>query len=93
MLVSLAYVPSTGPFTPAIVLTFVALGGAVIAALLGALRLAAITFFMVCATFIVVSRSFSGLIRVEYLMLVLAVVAVVFTVILYGQYKRQASDS
>ena len=93
ILASLAYVPSTGPFTPAMLLTFVALGGAIIAALLGALRLAAITFFMVCATFIVASRSFGGLVRVDYLMLVLAIVAVVFGVILYAQYRTQAPDT
>jgi len=93
ILASLAYVPSTGPFTPAMLLTFVALGGAIIAALLGALRLAAITFFMVCATFIVASRSFSGLVRVDYLMVALAIVAIVFGIILYGQYKRQAPDT
>ena len=93
ILASLAYVPATGPFTPAILLTFIALGGAIITALLGALRLAVIIFFMVCATFIVASRSFGGLVRVDYLMLALAIVAVVFGVILYAQYKRQAPDT
>ena len=88
ILAALAYVPSTGPFTPAILLTFIALGGAIIAASLGALRLAAITFYMVCATFIVASGSFSGLVRVDYLMVALAIVAVVFGLVLYAQYKR-----
>jgi hypothetical protein len=93
ILASLAYVPSTGPFTPAILLTIVALVGAVVAALLSALRLAVITFFIVCATFIVASRSFDGLVRIEYLMVALAIVAVVFGILLYGQYKSQATNN
>ena len=93
ILASLAYVPSTGPFTPAMLLTLVALGGAIIAASLGALRLAAVTFFMVCATFILASRSLTGLVRVDYLMVALAIVAVVFGLVLFAQYKRKVTDT
>jgi len=93
ILASIAYVPSTAAFTAAILLTLVSLAGAIIAALLGALRLAAVTLFVVCATFILALRSFDGLVRIDYLMVALAAVAVFFAGLLYGQYKRQVPKS
>ena len=93
VLTAVAFVPSTAAFTPAILLTFIGFIGATIAAVLGSLRIAAVTFFIVCATLIVTSQSFGGLARVEYLMLVFAAVAIVFGVALYAQYKKSISGS
>ena len=90
---ALAYIPSAAAFTPAILLTLVAFVGSVIAAGFGSYRLAAVTLFLVGATFLTASHTFSGIIRVEYLMILLAGVAVILSAILYGQYKRATSDT
>ncbi len=91
-LVAVAYIPSAAAFTPAILLTFIGFIGGIIAAFLGALRLAVVTLFLAGATFIVSTHSFTGLARVEYLMLAFAVVAIALALFLFRQYQRKSSQ-
>ena len=88
ILATLAFVPSVSAFTPAILLTLFAFIGATIAALLGSLRLAVLTFFIVSATFILASQSWRGVVQMEYLVVAFATMALVFGAALYGQYKK-----
>jgi hypothetical protein len=85
-----AYVPSSAPFTPAILLSFVAAFGAVATALLGFVRRATITLLVVAAT-VVVSPGFSRWIafqRVDWVMLGCAVVIAIIGAVLFWDYRR-----
>jgi hypothetical protein len=91
----LAYFPSVAPFTPAILLSFLAFFGAVIAALSGAYRTAALTAYVVAATFLVspISRGIERYVNLGYLIVGLAVLGAIIAIALYRQYGASAKTN
>jgi hypothetical protein len=94
VLAVVAYVPSAAAFTPAILLSFVALIGALATAVLGSVRLAIVTLLVVAST-VMVSPLFSRwfvVARVDFLMvLCAAVIAAVSAILLWDHRRRSAS--
>lgn len=90
-----AYYPSAAAFTPAIVLSFVAAGGALVTACFGFVRLAIVTLLVVTATVLISPWFFPsfGEPHVERVMLgsALGVAAVCF--VLLWDFKRRSASA
>jgi hypothetical protein len=80
VLAAAAYYPSAAAFTPAIVLSFVAAGGALVTACLGFVRLAIVTLLAVAATVLISPLFFPSFSEPDAVPLMLGSVVVVMLV-------------
>ena len=84
-----SFILGSAPFTPALVLVFLAVPLALVSGLLGAWRLAAITVYFSIAAWIVVPISRELSFRIDYLLALTALLGAVIGGILYYGYKRK----
>jgi hypothetical protein len=91
----IAYVPSAAAFTPAILLSFIAAAGAVVAAFFGSVRLAIVTLLVVVATVLAspLSSRWFSVPRVELLMVLCAAVIATISAILFWDYRRRSASA
>jgi DMSO reductase anchor subunit len=92
---AVAYVPSAAAFTPAILLSFIAAVGAVIAALFGSVRLAVITLLVVAATVLVspLSGRWLAISRIDLVMVACAVAIAGVSAALFWDYRRRSASA
>lgn len=88
-----SFLLTTTVFAPAILLTSASFAGSIISAILGSLRLSALGFFFVAATFLLISQQFRGPAQIEWLVMGFVVVGVTLGVILYAQFRKQTSTT
>ena len=89
VLAVLAYLPSIAPFTPALLISFAALFGAVIGCSAGEWRLALLTSYIVGATCLVspISKWIEEYITLSLLVVGLVIGGIIVTVVLHMDYK------
>jgi hypothetical protein len=87
----LAYVPSAAAFVPAIILSILALFGAILAALFRAWRTALITAYTVGATVIASPIFFPLTTNIEKWMVLMGIIGMVFSIFLYTNYTSSRS--
>ena len=84
----IAFVLGTAPFTPAMILSVIALPLAVLSYFLEARRLALLTVYWVTASFLVVPVSRILQIRIDYLLVLLGISGLVLTAVAFVTYSR-----
>jgi hypothetical protein len=90
-----AYVPSAAAFTPAILLSFVAALGAVVTAVLGAVRLAVVTLLVVAATVLIspLSSRWFVISRIDWVMVVCAAGIAGVSAVLFWDYRKRSASA
>lgn len=87
----MAFVLGTAPFTPAMVLSVIALPLAVLSYYLGARTFAFLAGYWITASFLVVPVSQTMRFRIDYLLVLFGIGGLVLTVVLYVIYSRTKS--
>ncbi|MCH8335645.1 MAG: hypothetical protein IIC61_07100 [Proteobacteria bacterium] len=95
MLAVVAYIPSAAAFTPAILGSLAAAIGALVAARMGARRLAVLSFYFIGATVVIspVFWNIDAFVRSDYLMVVLAAIGLVVAGMLWRNHRRAPSGT
>jgi hypothetical protein len=86
-----AFTLGTAPFTPAMVLSVIALPLAVLSYILEARRLALLAVYWITASFLVVPLSRTLQFRLDYLLVLLGISGLVLTTVIYVTYSRTKS--